>query len=266
MTNEEYEYLVEKRQLFEVYATDNNPDSHCEPQPGEPGLLFHEFIFLLALIALEAESLSPVPSEQIEKFFNLKLRFDIVPKENRRYLTFDDYLGPAQLKAAGLQAAGEEGSDEDFFSDVEGEDDMDRFEIDEKQKEFKKFLEDKAQEEAGFSIDFDEVLEMLEERLPMIPGKPVVQQFNPPPYKLDPKTGTNVKVTFGKLYPREDDGKKKVNKAAAKAPARKKDEKPKKPTKWDGPAKPHQPDTMELLNMASKNMQENVFPKSLRAD
>ena len=99
----------------------------------------------------------------------------------------------------------------------------------------------------------------------MIPGKPVVQQFNPRPYKVDPKTGLNIKIEFGKLFPREDDGKKKKAKAA-KAPARKKDEKPKKPTKWDGPAKPHQPDTVELLNMAAKSMQESVFPMHLRGD
>ena len=172
MTNEEYEYLEERKRLMEVYKEDVNPDSHCEPEPGEPGLLFHEFIFLLATIALTAETLSPVASEQIEKFFNLKLRLDIVPKEGREYKGFDWYLERAQLKAAGLQPTGEEGSDEDFFSDVEGEDDMDRFEIDEKQKEFKNFLEEKAQQEANFEIDFDEVLEMLEDRLPMIPGKP----------------------------------------------------------------------------------------------
>ena len=29
-------------------------------------------------------------------------------------------------------------------------------------------------EEANFHIDFDEVLDMLEDRLPMIPGKPQV--------------------------------------------------------------------------------------------
>jgi len=87
----------------------------------------------------------------------------------------------------------------------------------------------------------------------MIPGKPEVQQFNPRPYKLDPKTGQNVKITFGKLYPRkEDDGKKK--KAATKQPARKKDEKPRKPTKWAGPPGPDIPETMELLNMAAKQM------------
>ena len=63
MTNEEYEYLIEKKMLLEIYNRDNNPDSHCEPQPGEPGLLFHEFIFLLAMIALNSETLSPVPHE-----------------------------------------------------------------------------------------------------------------------------------------------------------------------------------------------------------
>ena len=99
----------------------------------------------------------------------------------------------------------------------------------------------------------------------MIPGKPVVQQFNPPPYKLNPKDGTNVKITFGKLYPRDDDGKKK-KKGAAKAPARKKDEKPKKPTKWADAPKPDEPDTMELLNLAARSMQENIFPMHLRGD
>ena len=52
---------------------------------------------------------------------------------------------------------------------------MDRFEIDEKQKQFKLFLEEKAMEEANFQIDFDEILESLEDLLPMIPGKPQVQ-------------------------------------------------------------------------------------------
>lgn len=172
----------------------------------------------------------------------------------------------AQIRASGLRPEAEDGDDDDdFFSDGEGEDEMDRFEIDEKQKQFKLFLEQKALEEANFHIDFDQVLDMLEERLPMIPGKPVVQQFNPRPYKLHPKDGTHIKIEFGKLFPREDDGKKKKNKAA-KAPARKKDDKPKKPVKWAGPPQPEQPDTMELLNKASREMQENVFPMHLRGD
>ena len=74
-----------------------------------------------------------------------------------------------------------------------------------------------------------------------------------------------MKITFGRLYPRpEEDGKKK--KQTQKAPARKKDEKPRKPTKWGGPAKPDQPDTMQLLNQAAKEMQENIFPMHLRGD
>ena len=59
--------------------------------------------------------------------------FSPVPKENREYKTFDWYLERAQLRAEGLRVADGEGeSDDDFFSDNEGEDDMDRFEIDEK--------------------------------------------------------------------------------------------------------------------------------------
>ncbi len=39
----------------------------------------------------------------------------------------------------------DKGSNDDFYSDnEEEEDDMDRFEIDEKGKEFKRFLEEKA--------------------------------------------------------------------------------------------------------------------------
>ena len=75
LTEPEYSYLVEKKTLLEVYNRDNNPDSHCEPAEGEPGLLFHEFIFLIAMIALNAETLSPIPHMQIEKFLVEKLGF-----------------------------------------------------------------------------------------------------------------------------------------------------------------------------------------------
>ena len=62
----------------------------------------------------------------------------------------------AQIRAEGLRPEAEDGDDDDdFFSDGEGEDEMDRFEIDEKQKQFKLFLEQKALEEANFHIDFD---------------------------------------------------------------------------------------------------------------
>ena len=131
--------------LLQVYNSDNNPDSHCEPAEGEPGLLFHEFIFLLAMIALNAETLSPIPHIQIEKFLVEKLGFipDNTPLQDRKYKTFDHYLEKAQLRAAGLRPD-EQGSEADDLYSEEGEDEMDRFEIDEKQNQFKQFLEEKA--------------------------------------------------------------------------------------------------------------------------
>lgn len=100
---------------------------------------------MLAIIALNSTTLSPNKSEQIEQFFKLKLMFDPVPTENRKYKTWDEYLEKAQQRALGLRPVQEDGeSDDEIFSDEEGEDEMDRFEIDEKQKEFKLFLEQKA--------------------------------------------------------------------------------------------------------------------------
>lgn len=65
--------------------------------------------------------------------------------------------------------------------------------------------------------------------LPMIPGKPEVQQINPPPYK-EP-----YRINFGKLMPPEkgaDKKKDKKKKAKKKPPARKKDEKPPPEIRW----------------------------------
>ena len=62
-------------------------------------------------------------------------------------------------------------------------------------------------EEERFDIDFDMVLDLLDASLPEIPGKPVVQQVNPPgPNRLP------IRVEYGKLMPlKDDDGKKKKN-------------------------------------------------------
>ena len=86
------------------------------------------------MIALNSTTLDPDKSVQIEKFFNLKLLFPPVPRENREYKTFDWYLEKAQHRASGLRPVDQEGeSDDEIFSDDEGgEDAMDRFEIDEK--------------------------------------------------------------------------------------------------------------------------------------
>jgi hypothetical protein len=42
---------------------------------GEPGLLFHEFIFLMGLIALNYMGTNPSTSNLIEDFFVEKLNF-----------------------------------------------------------------------------------------------------------------------------------------------------------------------------------------------
>ncbi len=105
MTVEEWNYMERDKKLIQLYQNDNNPDSHCEPEKDEPGLLFHEFIFLIALIAVESkEDISGGEGyhRQIENFFTLKLEFKEVDRENREYKTFDYYLEQAQIRAAGL--------------------------------------------------------------------------------------------------------------------------------------------------------------------
>ena len=95
MTVEEWNYMERDKKLIQLYQNDNNPDSHCEPEKDEPGLLFHEFIFLIALIAVEGkEDISGGEGyhRQIENFFTLKLEFKEVDRENREYKTFDYYL------------------------------------------------------------------------------------------------------------------------------------------------------------------------------
>ena len=67
----------------------------------------------------------------------------------------------------------EEESDGEFYTDDEECSSVES-ELDEEQRKFQLFLQEKAKEQADFSVDFDEVLETLEDMLPPIPGKPVV--------------------------------------------------------------------------------------------
>ena len=54
-------------------------------------------------------------------------------------------------------------------------------------------------------ISIEYVYDVLDNTLPMIPAKPKIQQYNPPPYKTDPKTGANIKIKFGRLYPEQQE-------------------------------------------------------------
>lgn len=93
-------------------------------------------------------------------------------------------------------------------------------------------------------MDFDDILNYLEQDLPMIPGVPIVTQVNPDPYRSKEHP---IRVTFGKLMPKDKTkGKEKKKKAAAKKQA-KKDEKPKPPTKWAGPWTEPPATTLDLI-------------------
>jgi len=81
----------------------------------------------------------------------------------------------------------------------------------------------------------------------MIPGKPEVVQVNPPPFK-DP-----IRITFGKLMPKEKKGDdKKKKKPAKKAPKAKKGEKPPPVLRWADVPESQAPTTLDLIRKAAK--------------
>ena len=52
--------MEERKQLLKVYNEDKNPrNGTVLPEDGEPGFHFHEFIFLLGLIAVHNMESSP---------------------------------------------------------------------------------------------------------------------------------------------------------------------------------------------------------------
>jgi hypothetical protein len=97
-------------------------------------------------------------------------------------------------------------------------------------------------------------LEQLEDCLPTIPGKPVVQQFCPPPFPVDTKSKKDPQpplyITFGKYMPKDKADKDKKKKKKAKKQGGKKDEKPPKPIAWAEPRPQAYPTTYDLLNKA----------------
>ena len=126
-------------------------------------------------------------------------------KRERKFKTFDQHLKRAENTAAGKIDFEDDLGDEILTDSEEGS--FEDFEPNEQQKAFKDFLIEQAMEEERFDIDFDMVLDLLDASLPEIPGKPVVQQVNPPgPNRLP------IRVEYGKLMPlKDDDGKKKKN-------------------------------------------------------
>ena len=139
MTNEEHEYMIEKKRLFQIYNEDVNPnESMCLPENGEPGLLFHEFIILLGLIAINCSSTSAIAHVSIENFLVDTLDFNRVPEEKRRFRAFDDYLKKRAVKKHGEDDGDDiDEEDEDYILDDDGDAESDELCLDEKEKEFK---------------------------------------------------------------------------------------------------------------------------------
>lgn len=119
------------------------------------------------------------------------------------------------------------------------------------------------------------MLDKLEEVLPEIPAKPVIQQFEPPDekgeFKIDPNSKKDkpepLYIKFGKYMPKDKnkDGEKKKKKKAKKQ-ARKKDEKPPKPIQWaEARPQPH-PVAVDLLRQASLDMKSSIFPQNIRQE
>lgn len=119
-------------------------------------------------------------------------------------------------------------------------------------------IERKNQQQNATVIDWEQMLNVLNNDLPKIPAKYAVEQINPPPY-------AQPRVLFGKLMPKPEDKEKGGKKAAAKKAA-KKDDKPFKPIKWaDGPPK-YEKNTYHWMVEASQDLAENIFPLNLRGD
>ena len=150
MTGEEYSFFEENHEIIRTYESDKNfQTTQCEPKDGEPGLLFHEFIFLLGRIACNCVNTSDNIAGKLNDFFVEKLGFHRLLDINRSHMTYDDVTKKFAHTGAGSD-------EEDIFSDEEGEEGWEtESEMDEQQKAFMDFLAKKAEEEKDFIIDYE---------------------------------------------------------------------------------------------------------------
>lgn len=76
MTAEEYAFFEENHEIVRTYEADKNyQTTQCEPKMGEPGLLFHEFVFVLGRIACNCVNTSDNIAGKLGDFFVEKLGF-----------------------------------------------------------------------------------------------------------------------------------------------------------------------------------------------
>jgi len=145
------------------------PHGLCDPGVGEPGLLFHEFIFMLARISLNHKKTKGDFAGRIKDLFFEDLGFPDIENYKLPSLTFDDIT-----RRLNPRKKGEDDEEEDEYGEEEW-DSNDEIEMDENQKKLIEFLAKKAEEEKDFIIDYDAIIGELDPILPSIPGRPVVE-------------------------------------------------------------------------------------------
>jgi len=250
LTTAEYEFF-ERNTIIQAYEQDKNfQTTLCEPLEGEPGLLFHEFVFALGRIAFYFVNTSDTISGKLEDFFVEKLNFKRVDEAHRAVLTYEDVTRKLYLS-----------DEEGIFSD-EDEDgwESSEEEMDEQTRQLMEFLEKKAEEEKFKNVDFEKILQDLDADLDPIPEKYKIEPVNPPPFKIK-------RELFGKWMKKPEDDKKKKKKKAPKKPAmRKRDEKPPKKIMWAEPPQPPEPETLEVIRKVKQDMSENVFPLNIKGE
>lgn len=121
MTSEEYNFFG-TGQIIGAYENDKNYQTTlCEPMEGEPGLLFHEFIFLLGRIASNCVNTADSISGKLNNFFIEKLQFHAVQDTHKANITYEDITKKMYMS-----------DDEGIFSDEDdGEDEWESGEEDE---------------------------------------------------------------------------------------------------------------------------------------
>ncbi len=174
VSSDEYKYF-ENNEVMQFYEAELvNKSSHCDPKVGEPTLLFHEFVFLMARIALTQVNTSGNIRGKLNDFFTEKLEFSPVFDIENANINFEDLTRK-------LRGGAPLGSDDEAGFDSEGNEDEeekwsdDEFEMDENQRKLMEFLAKKAEEEKDFIIDYDSIITDLDGVLPSIPGRPVVE-------------------------------------------------------------------------------------------
>lgn len=175
ITNGEQEFY-DKNMLIQAYNDDSNPDSpiggplvnETTGEQMEPALHFHEFIFLLGLIAKKSiTSTDGLISSQLEEFYVNKLAFKPIKQSKESDLTYDQVLNRV---AAGDDEYGSYGDsgDEDEWGESSGSEEgaaagfsgakpARRKRTDTYEKAVQELIEQKNQEEMAINIDWDQL-------------------------------------------------------------------------------------------------------------